>query len=143
MKPFYDLTEDENNQLLLLPVYVSLQALSDGDIDKDALEAAVRFSHTKTFSCDPLLIPFYQAVDENFADTLERVYEQLPEDKIARKQIIEKELQLIGQIVSKLNQQYVQIIHQSMQSFGEHVAKAQNSVLTTFVLPMPLPGLNI
>jgi hypothetical protein len=144
MKPFYNLTDEENNQLLLLPVYVSLQALNHGDNDnKTAREAAVRFAHTKTFSCDPLLIPFYREVDQNFAGSLESVLEQLPEDPAARKEVIEKKLQSIDKIVAKLNQPYTDVIHRSMESFGGHIVKARNSVLSKFALPLPLPGLDI
>ncbi|MDN3656690.1 hypothetical protein QWZ08_13680 [Ferruginibacter paludis] len=144
MKPFYDLTEEENNQLLLLPVYISLQALNNGNSHGDnALEEAVRFAHIKTFSCDPLLIPYYREVDHHFADAIERLNRELPENTAARSAAIDKELEVIDRIVCKLNQQYVGVIHRSMQSFGDHVAKAQHSVLSNFVLPMPMPGLDI
>jgi hypothetical protein len=144
MKPFYDLTDEENKQLLLLPVYITLKVLSDGKEDeKNAREAAVRFAHTKTFSCDPLLIPFYREVDKNFEQSLENVHTQLPKEKMERKTAIENELRLIDRIVYKLDEQYVEVIHRSMKSFGEHVAKTQNNVISNFVFPMPMPGFDI
>ena len=136
MKPFYNLTEDENGQLLLLPVYVSLQAISKrAEFDKNDLNIAVRFAHTQTFSCKPILIPFYQEVDKEFESTIYSLFVQLPVDTTARKIAIEKELGLIEQTVYKLDEQLILAMHQSMRLFDVHIAKAQKNVLSSDVLP--------
>ncbi|MBC7424080.1 MAG: hypothetical protein H7334_11575 [Ferruginibacter sp.] len=140
MKPFYNLTEDENGQLLLLPVYISLQAISKrAEFDKNDLKTAVRFAHTQTFSCKPILIPFYQEVDKEFESTIYSLFVQLPVDTTARKIAIEKELELIEQTVYKLDEQFILAMHQSMRLFGVHIARAQKKVLTPdALLPVSL-----
>ena len=61
MKPFSNLSAKENKALLSFPAYVSLLAAnSDGMLDKAEKESAIKFSHTKTFSCDPLLADYFE-----------------------------------------------------------------------------------
>jgi hypothetical protein len=56
MKPGKNLSEQEYQELLKFPAYISLLAAnSDGKMDETEKKAAIRFSHIKTYSCDPLL----------------------------------------------------------------------------------------
>lgn len=59
MKPFKELTETENKQLLKLPAFISLLAAnSDDKLGAVEKQSAAKFSHIKTYSCDPLLTEF-------------------------------------------------------------------------------------
>lgn len=59
MKPFKELTERENQELIKFPVFISLLAVnSDDKLSAVEKQSAAKFSHIKTYSCDPLLTEF-------------------------------------------------------------------------------------
>ena len=67
MKPFKELTESENEALLQFPAFISLLAAnSDNKLDKAEKQSAIKFSHIKTYSSDPLLAEFYKKADRLF-----------------------------------------------------------------------------
>jgi hypothetical protein len=142
MKLFKKLSVQENQALLKFPAYISLLAAnSDGKLDETEKKSAIKFAHTKTFSCDPLLTEFYKEADKVFANTIEQLDKDLPKEKDSREAAIKKELLNLEKIVSKLGKDYTLTMHHSMKSFKEHVSKAHHNVLVDFIFPLPIPGL--
>ena len=142
MNPIKNLSTKENEALLKFPVYVSLlAATSDSKMDEAEKKSAIKFSHIKTYSCDPLLTSFYEAADKVFEKNMLQVDEDLPVKNEARVAAIKKELLNLEKIVLKLGEEYTLVMHRSMNSFKEHVSKAHDNVLVDFIFPMPIKGL--
>lgn len=143
MKPFENLTEKENRELLKFPAYISLLAAeSDGKLDETEKEAAIKFSHIKTYSCDPLLSEYYEAADSVFEKNILQLDKDLPKDKNERDTAIKKELRNLEKLVKKLDREYTSVMQRSMASFKDHVSKAHHNVLVDFIFPVPIKGLS-
>ena len=88
MKPFKKLSVQENEVLLKFPAYISLLAAnSDDKLDELQKKSAIKFAHTKTFSCDPLLAVFYQEADKVFENNIEQLDKDLPKEINSRDEI--------------------------------------------------------
>ncbi len=137
-----NISESENEALLKFPVFVSmLAAISDNKLDEAEKKSAIKFSHIKTYSCDPMLNSFYSKADKVFEKNMLQLDMDLPIIKEERVAIIKKELLELEKIVSKLGKEYTTVMHRSMKSFKEHVSKAHHSVFVDFIFPMPIKGL--
>ncbi len=142
MIPFTNLTTQEIEQLLKFPAYMSLLAAdSDGKLDEAEKKSAIKFSHIKTYSCDPLLSSFYEEADKVFEKNVLQLDKDLPVKNEARAAVIKKELLDLEKIVLKLGKEYTTVMHRSMKSFKDHVSKAHNNVFMDFLFPMPIKGL--
>lgn len=142
MIPFTNLTKQENESLLKFPVYISLlAATSDSKLDEAEKKSAIKFSHIKTYSSDPLLTSFYQEADKVFEKNMLQLDKDLPVKKEERVAFIKKELMDLEKIVLKLGKEYTTVMHRSMKSFKEHVSKVHHSVFVDFIFPMPIKGL--
>jgi hypothetical protein len=142
MIPFNDLTLKENAELLKFPAYISMLAANCNDkLDEAERKTAIKFAHTKTFSCDPLLIQFYREADKNFEKTIVQINKELPTEKVSREAAIKKKLLTLEKLVTKLGKEYSSIMRQSMKTFKEHVSKAHHNVLIDFIFPISIPGL--
>ncbi|HEY8688242.1 MAG TPA: hypothetical protein VIM07_03340 [Chitinophagaceae bacterium] len=143
MKSFKDLTESENNALLKFPAYITLLAAnSDGILDEAEKKSAIKFSHIKTYSCDPLLDEFYKEADRDFEYNIELLNKNLPAEKHSRETAIRKEMANIEKIVLKLGKEYTSVMRRSMKSFKDHVSKAHHNVLVDFIFPLPIKGIS-
>jgi len=142
MKPFKELTESENEALLQFPAFISLLAAnSDNKLDVSEKQSAIKFSHIKTYSCDPLLAEFYKEADRLFEKNILQLDEELPKEKAAREAALKKELLKLETIVLKMGQEHITVFHRSMKSFKDHVSQSHHSVLLDFIFPMPIKGL--
>jgi len=142
MKPFKELTESENNALLKFPVFISLLAANiDNKLDESEKKSAIKLSHIKTYSCDPLLSEFYKEADKVFEKNILQLDKDLPIDKAAREAALKKELMKLETIVLTLKEEHTTVMHRSMKSFKDHVSQAHHSMLMDFVFPMPIKGL--
>ncbi len=142
MKPFKELTELENKEMLKFPAFISLLAAnSDNKLDAAEKQSAIKFSHIKTYSCNPLLTEFYKEADNFFENNIQQLDKDLPKEKTDREAALKKELLTLEKVVLKLGEEYIAVIHQSMKSFTEHVSQAHHSVLVDFIFPMPIKGL--
>ncbi len=143
MNVFSHISAQENKELLKFPAYISLLAAnSDDSLDETEKKSAIKFSHTKTFSCDPHLTEFYKQADSEFASNIEHLDNALPKGKENRDLVIKNELVNLEKIAHKLGNPLTDIMDRSMESFKKHVAKAHHNVLIDFVFPIPIPGLS-
>ena len=142
MKPFKELTESENEALLQFPAFISLLAAnSDNKLDVSEKQSAIKFSHIKTYSSDPLLTEFFKEADWVFEKNILQLDKELPKEKAAREAALKKELLKLETIVLKLGQERIRVFHRSMNSFKDHVSQSHHSVLLDFIFPMPIKGL--
>lgn len=143
MMLFKNLTKLENEALLKFPAYISLLAANgDGVLDEIEKKAAIKFSHTKTFSCEPILAEFYSEADKIFAKNITQLDKNLPKEKYQREIVLKRELFKLQRIVLKLGADYTLAMHRSMQSFKDHVSKAHHNIFVDFIFPLPIPGLS-
>jgi hypothetical protein len=142
MKPFKELNESENNALLKFPLFTSLLAAnSDNKLDEAEKKSAVKFSHIKTYSCDPLLSEFYEEADKVFETNIHQLDKDLPIKKAVREAALKKELMKLETIVLTLKEEHTTVMYRSMKSFKDHVSQAHHSVLVDFIFQMPIKGL--
>jgi hypothetical protein len=142
MKNLEKLTDMEKELLLKFPAYISLLVANNiNGTDKQEINAAIRFSHIKTYSCDPLLYEFYREADKVFEKNINQLNDELPKEKDQREVMIRKELTKLENIVLKLGKKYAAVMFKSMRSFKEHVSKAHHNVLESFIFPLPIKGL--
>lgn len=142
MKSFKDLTELENKELLKFPAIISLLAAnSDNKLDAVEKQSAIKFSHIKTYSCDPLLTEFYAEADKIFESNIQQLDKDLPVEKAAREAALKSELLKLETILLKLGPDYVSVMRRSMNSFKEHVSHAHHNVLVDFIFPVPIKGI--
>jgi len=142
MKQFNNLSKQEKESLLKFPAFISLlAAYSDDKLDAVEKQSAVKFSHIKTYSCDPLLTEFYEEADKVFVNNIRQLDKDLPIEKTAREAALKRELMKLETIVLKLGEDYTSTMHRSMKSFKDHVSQAHHSVLVDFIFPMPIKGL--
>ena len=141
MQPFENLTTHQKQELLKFPVYISLLGSSHRILDPEEKLVAIKFAHTKAFSCQPLLADYCRDADIAFKHNLEEIESGLPKDKKNRDAVIKKELFKLEGILRKLGDEYAFIMHQSLKTFKSHVSKAHHSVIEDFILPIPIPGL--
>ncbi|MDQ6902694.1 MAG: hypothetical protein M3139_06760 [Bacteroidota bacterium] len=137
MKQFNNLSTQEKKALLSFPAYISLLAANnDGMLDKSEKKSAIKFSHIKTYSSDPLLAEFYKEADKVFKRNIEELDEELPGEDEQRESVIKNELLKLEKIVLKLGQDYASTMHRSMNSFKDHVSKAHHNVLMDLLFPL-------
>ena len=136
------LTNAEWDKLYKLPAYISLLAANhDGGIDKTEKKAAIKLSHIKTYSCNPLLTSFYDEADKVFEENIAELDNTLPKERSAREQAIKEEVSKLNTIINKLGPEYATAMQQSMQTFMRYVSKAHNNVFEYFLFPMPIKGI--
>ncbi|MEO7049909.1 MAG: hypothetical protein ABI091_31685 [Ferruginibacter sp.] len=137
-----NISKKEHEELLKFPVYISLLAAnSDNKLDEAEKKSAIKFSHIKTYSSDPLLTSFYEDADKVFEKNIQQMDKDLPSGKEKRDIAIKKELLRLEKIIMKLGKEYTTVMHRSMKSFKDHVSKAHHNVFEDFVFPMPIKGL--
>lgn len=143
MKTYHDLPENEKQQLLKFPAYISLLAANyhNNGIDAEEKKSAIDFSHIKTYSSNPILREFFEDVEKNFEQTITDLNQQLPKKKKEREEIIRSELDKIEKILYHTDSEYSSLLNESMKSYKEHVAHAHHSLMEYLVFPIPIKGL--
>lgn len=143
MENFKNLRESEKEQLVRFPAYVSLLAsTAENGIDKQEKNAAVKLTHVKTYSCDPLLTDFYKMAENCFEQTITCLDHELPHGKEERKSAIINELRKLDPLLNKLPPDYAAVLRRSMESYKRHVSKVHRNILEYFIFPLPIEGLS-
>jgi hypothetical protein len=133
---YKDLSENERHMLLEFPAYVSLLAANaDGHMSDKEKQKAISITHMKTYSCDPLLTPFYKDADKVFMENIDRLDAVLPKTKKEREEAIKASLNELEPLLNKLGKDYSWTMRQSMKSYAQHVSKVHGNVLVSFLIP--------
>lgn len=137
------LNAHETEQLLKFPAYISLLAsTAEEGIDDEEKNAAVKLTHIKTYSCNPLLAEFYKKAEDVFEQTITSLDRELPHNKEERKSAIITELNRLEPLLKKLPPDYASVFRKSMESYKKHVSKAHRNVLEYFIFPLPIEGIS-
>lgn len=142
IKRFENLSVEDQSLLLNAPVLLSvLVSSSPAEVNKGQKADAIKLSHLKTFTADPLLIPFYVEVEKGFKEKFESAVEEyMPFDE-AKVKKLKEEIGRINLVLQKLSTEYAQKLHKSFEKYEKHVRKAGHSVIQDFIFPVPIPGL--
>ena len=143
MDTYKNLPEIQKAQLRKFPAYITLLAASyhNHGMDEKEKQAAIKFTHVKSFKSEPLLADFYDDVEKDFEQTLTLLNSQLPKPKKEREAAIKAELDKIEKILVGLDTEYSVALHKSMETYREHVAHCHDSMLEYFIFPIPIKGL--
>lgn len=143
MKHYDDLTEKEKEPLLKFPAYISLLTSTSKDgIDKEEKDTAIKITHVKTFSGDPMILGFYKDADARFEKTITEMNKTLPPGHEERQAAIKRELDSLEPLLHKLDPVFVNTLRRSMKSYVYYLKKAHENVFEYFVFPMPLEGIS-
>ncbi|CAN5468098.1 hypothetical protein BH11BAC5_BH11BAC5_39160 [soil metagenome] len=143
MKKYNDLNETEKAQLLKFPAYMSLlTSTAEEGIDKEEKNTAVKITHVKTFSSDPILVDFYKEAEIVFEKAITELDTNLPHNREDRKLAIHTELDKLETLLNKLDPGFVAAFRRSMRSYGYYISKAHQNVLEYFIFPMPIQGIS-
>ncbi len=141
---FRNLSQKENEAILKFPAYITLLAAnSDGILDEKEKNAAIKLSHMKTFTCDPLLEDYYRQADQVFEQNIDLLDRDLPKEINRREAALKKGLYGIERIALKLGAEYCSAMNLSMKAFKDHVSKAHHNIFIDFIFPLPLPDITI
>jgi hypothetical protein len=141
MKQLEKLTNEERDILFTAPVLLSvLESCSNNEVNKDQKADAIRLAHLKTFTADPLLIPFYIEVEKNFQKQFELAVKEYTPLNDTKRNEIKSKMKKINLILGKLDKDYADKLLRSFEKYERHVRKAGHSVVQDFIFPVPLPG---
>ena len=140
---FRKLTNEERALLYKAPVLLSvLTSCSYNDINQIQKRDAIKLAHLKTFTADPLLIPYYEEVEKNFESQFEAIAQKYYPFDDAQRLALKAEIEKVAEIISKLDNRYANILKKSFQSYVTHVKRSIHSVFQDFLFPLHIPGLN-
>ena len=143
MKHYSDLSESEKKQLLKLPAYMSLlTSTTEAGIDKEEKDTAVKITHVKAYSSDPILVDFYKEAESVFEKTITDLDAKLPHNREERKIAIQLELNKLESLLSKLDPDFVSALRRSIRSYDYYISKAHQNVMEYFIFPMPIDGIS-
>lgn len=139
---FEKLTAQEQELLFKAPVLVSvLASCSFNEVNKTQKADAIKLAHLKTFTAMPLLLPYYNEVEKRFKELFEaaiKEYAPFDENKI---NALKNEMDKVNLVTKKLDTEYAQALHKSLEKYANHVKRSTHSVFVDFLIPLPIPGL--
>jgi len=142
IKEFEELTKDEQDILLKAPAIVSILAASaTGDINQLKKSDAIKLAHLKTFTADPLLIPYYKEVDKSFVRNFDLMAKKYSPFDDAKRAMLQKEIDAASAALAKVSSDFAMTLHSSLLGYAEHVRKAYKGLVVNFLFPFPIPGL--
>jgi hypothetical protein len=127
---FDKLSDEEIEVMLKAPLMVSiLIAGADNEIDNSEIKKAVDISKSKQIRARKNLLDFYSEVGENFEDKLKILIQQYPMGSKERNPAIIDELELVNNILPKLDKQFAVEFYESIKDIAKKVAEASGGVL--------------
>ncbi|HEV8513780.1 MAG TPA: hypothetical protein VGQ59_10905 [Cyclobacteriaceae bacterium] len=142
IEEFKELSKAEQKLLLQAPAIVSLFAsIGNGDIDQWKKVDAIKLAHLKTFTAPLSLIPYYKEVDKTFKHDFqlyEKIYTPINDANAA---LLQNKIDLINNVIAKLDDKFAFALHASLISYAAHVKKAYKGLVSNFVFPFPIFGL--
>jgi hypothetical protein len=143
VKQFENLSDEERELLFSAPVLVSvMSSCSYNTVNDLKKEDAIKLSHIKTFTADPLLIPYYKEVEKNFKEKFEEtVARYFPFDHDKRQQLLE-EINKVNALIGRLDVKFANTLRRSLDRYAKHVRNA-HSVIRDFMFPIPIQGLTV
>ena len=137
------LTEHERALLLKAPVMVSvLASCSYNEVNEKRKRDAIKLSHLKTFTADPMLLPYYHEVEKHFEEQFDATVAKFSPFDEAKRTELKKEIGKVTEVIQKLDSTYAEKLSRSLHGYAKHVERATHSVFQDFLFPLPIEGLN-
>jgi len=137
-----ELEQHEKELLLKAPALVSLLAASgDHQISEKQKAEAIKLSHLKTFTANPVLIPYYREVEKNFDTYFEEAAKKYAPFDDEKRQALRTEINVLDTVIKKLDKDFARTLHASLKGYGDHVRRADASFMEGFIFPIPIHGL--
>ena len=135
---FSGITSEELKKLIDIPVWLSLFAAysHDGVVSEYEKSEAVKLAHLRTFTSPKSLHKYYEKVDEHFEDRFDTLNKRLPISEEDKKVYLETQIKNGHAILEKLDPDVTESLEESLESFYEHVFKADQSFFQYFALPV-------
>lgn len=131
--PFSHLTQKENEQLRSAIAHITiLIAGSDGKIDIDETSWAAKIAKIRTYNSIDEMLPYYNAVGQDFNEQVNLLIRDLPTDTAQRQQILSDRLEALNGILAQLPEKIASLYYRDFVSFAHHVAKASGGFLGFF-----------
>lgn len=125
MELLKNLTAEEQQQMKDAIAYITiLVAGADGNIDEKELSASEKLAQIRSFSFHSELKEFYQEVNAELSEQVQKLITELPDEVDARQQAISTELEKLNAVLAKLSLHHGHIFYDSFVSFAKHVAKS-------------------
>ncbi len=137
-KAFQNLNEEDFKFLLDTPIWLSLMAAytADGKVSKHEKAEAVKLAHLRTFTAAKSLREYYAKVEDHFAERFDKLDSRLPKDEHDRDLYLRTQLKRLPEVLKKLDSDIMQSMEESLESFYEHIFKADVSFFQYFALPI-------
>jgi hypothetical protein len=130
IEKFAHLSEQEFEKLKsAISEITVLIAGADGHIDKEETSWAKKITEIRSYKMHADLLPYYQEVGKTFANDLERLIAELPQDTEDRQTKLVGSLTDLNTVLGRLDQNTGAKLYTSFQSFAKHVAKASGGFL--------------
>jgi len=135
---FSGISKEEFTQLIDVPVWLSLFAAysQDGQVSEYEKAEAVKLAHLRTFTAPKSLRKFYEKVDEHFEERFSTLDKRLPGSDADRKVYLQAQIKNGHAILHKLDSDITESLEESLESFYEHVFRADQSFFQYFALPV-------
>jgi hypothetical protein len=143
IKQFEKLTTEEQELLYKAPALVSvLASCSFNEVNKIQKADAIKLAHLKTFTAIPLLIPYYIEVEKKFKELFEAATRKyFPFDE-AKRISLKKEIDRVNLVIGKLDKEYAQALHKSLEKYASHVKRSTHTVFVDFIFPISYSRIN-
>jgi len=142
MKTFKKLKKDEKALLVKAPALVSFLAVDrDNTTYKTEQAEALKLSHIRTFTSDPLLTDYYKEVEKFFESQWNKLNQKYSPLNKANRKTIEQEIARINKLLDRMDPKFADALRESLHSYAEHVGKADQNLLKYFVLPVNIEGI--
>jgi hypothetical protein len=141
VKQFENLTDEEQELLLKAPVLVSvMSSCSFNSVNELKKEDAIKLSHIKTFTADPILLSYYKEVEKHFKEEFDAtVARYFPFDR-EKRQELQNQINHLNLVIGKLDSKFAHVLRRSLDRYARHVRNA-HSVIRDFMFPIPIHGL--
>jgi|SRR6185437_3707055 len=125
---FYKLTPEEQRLLYKAPVLISVFASCFCAKQKRPNAEAIRSAYLKTFTVNPLLLPYYSEIEKRFIGLFESAIKQYFPFAEPMRLSLSREMARANQAIGKLDQEYAQALHQSLERYENHVKRTMDTV---------------
>ena len=127
---FQALNEEESSLLVdAIPLVTVLIAGADGKIDQKEKSWGAKMTKIRSYSHPDSLNDLYKRAEENYAEKLETLIDDLPTDVDQRTAAISEQLSGLNALFAKLDPTVAYKLYMSLTSFAEHVAKSSGGFL--------------
>jgi hypothetical protein len=142
IKELEKLSEVEQELLLKAPAIVSLlAAIGVGEVNEWEKADAIKLAHLKTYTADPLLIPYYKEVDKSFEKDFETLATKYVPFDDTKRALLQSEVDQVNKVIDQLDKPFAATLHKSLLKYADHVKNAYRGLVMNFIFPFSIPGL--